>query len=279
MAKFFYDCEFLEGKQKEKFPMSLFRNETKPTIDLISIGIVTDLIEDENGVTKEKSYYAISKEFNIDEAWNRYDLVLNLNESSPFEPKHDKVYWIRENVLIPIFYELANEDFHNIHYKDFWTLRGELVTLEVFKNSGWARNLKWFKNLIEKYGKTNETIRNEVVSFIAENTETNEVRESVYAYDVAQMYAYFGAYDHVALMWIFGKMINRPKILPMYSFDLKQELDIKVRNAGNCITAVDFDKHLDCCKKSPNYPKQDNSHNALNDAKWNRDLYYFLKTL
>lgn len=31
---YYLDCEFLEGTQKEKFPISLFRKETKPTIDL-----------------------------------------------------------------------------------------------------------------------------------------------------------------------------------------------------------------------------------------------------
>ena len=58
--KYFIDTEFLEGTQKESFPTSLFRKNTPPTIDLISIGIV-----DENG----REYYAISKDFNLKEAW------------------------------------------------------------------------------------------------------------------------------------------------------------------------------------------------------------------
>jgi len=40
--KYFIDTEFLEGSQKERFPVSLFRKHTKPTIDLISIGIVAE---------------------------------------------------------------------------------------------------------------------------------------------------------------------------------------------------------------------------------------------
>ena len=55
---YFLDTEFLEGTQKTFF------GKTKPTIDLISIGIVC-----ENGNT----YYAISNEFNLKDAWNRYD--------------------------------------------------------------------------------------------------------------------------------------------------------------------------------------------------------------
>lgn len=57
--KYFIDTEFVEGCQK-----SLFR-KCKPTIDLISIGIVNE---------KGDTYYAISKDFNVKEAWNRYDI-------------------------------------------------------------------------------------------------------------------------------------------------------------------------------------------------------------
>ena len=51
--KYFLDTEFLEGTQKKWF------GQTKPTIDLISIGIVC-----EDG----REYYAISKDFNLKEA-------------------------------------------------------------------------------------------------------------------------------------------------------------------------------------------------------------------
>lgn len=39
---YYLDTEFLEGTQKEKFPISLLRKNTAPTIDLISIGIVSE---------------------------------------------------------------------------------------------------------------------------------------------------------------------------------------------------------------------------------------------
>jgi hypothetical protein len=39
--KYFYDCEFLEGKQ-DKTIFGIKYGETKPTIDLISIGIVCE---------------------------------------------------------------------------------------------------------------------------------------------------------------------------------------------------------------------------------------------
>lgn len=39
--KYFYDCEFLEGKQ-DKTILGFKYGKTKPTIDLISIGIVAE---------------------------------------------------------------------------------------------------------------------------------------------------------------------------------------------------------------------------------------------
>lgn len=40
--KYYIDTEFLEGTQKEGFLISLFRKEKKPTIDLISIGLISE---------------------------------------------------------------------------------------------------------------------------------------------------------------------------------------------------------------------------------------------
>ena len=60
MSRYFFDTEFLEGTQKTVF------GKTPPTIDLISIGIVSE---------EGREFYAVSKDFNLKDAWNRYDLV------------------------------------------------------------------------------------------------------------------------------------------------------------------------------------------------------------
>jgi hypothetical protein len=71
MNKIFLDTEFLEGKQKIRIPFTnISIGETKPIIDLISIGLVR-----EDG----SNYYAISKDFNLKEAWERHDVELNEN--------------------------------------------------------------------------------------------------------------------------------------------------------------------------------------------------------
>ena len=69
--KYFIDTEFIEGKPTESTSWLILKRRggglmfglPKPTIDLISIGIVC-----EDG----REYYAISKDFNLKEAWNRY---------------------------------------------------------------------------------------------------------------------------------------------------------------------------------------------------------------
>lgn len=74
-----------------------------------------------------------------------------------------------------------------------------------------------------------------------------------------EMWAYFGQYDWVAFCQIFGKMINLPKGLPKYCYDLKQ---------------------LRRQKGYPPVPKQTTTeHIAINDAAYNRDIYNFLRPL
>jgi hypothetical protein len=48
--KYFLDTEFLEGKQKEHFPLTFFRKETNPTIDLISIGNEHNALDDAKAI-------------------------------------------------------------------------------------------------------------------------------------------------------------------------------------------------------------------------------------
>ena len=133
--KYFLDTEFLEGTQKKFF------GKTKPTIDLISIGLVA-----EDG----REYYAISKDFNLKEAWNRNDL--DPNHKRNYKQKDN--YWIRENVLKPIWVEKCKNGF--TFEKSPMTPHG-IDSLFTYNN---------FKALLLKYGKTNKEIASEVFNFI-----------------------------------------------------------------------------------------------------------------
>lgn len=71
-----------------------------------------------------------------------------------------------------------------------------------------------------------------------------------------ELWAWYGAYDHVALCQLFGRMIDLPDGVPMFTNDLKQEA---VR-LGN-----------------PRMPRQaEGEHNALADARHNRLMHEFL---
>lgn len=257
--KYFIDTEFLEGSQDIRLPFNIKVGKTKPTIDLISIGIVA-----EDG----KEYYAISKDFNLREAWNRFqvneddDYVLdkNGNEVQP------KIYWIRDNVLKPIFNELTVMNGYDDEYSYF-----------TYNN---------FKYLIKKYGKTNNQIAEEIKDFIYRDhfTRISAERTQVLAYkdeSSIEFYAYYADYDWVAFCWLFGKMIDLPKGFPMYCKELKQELDETAIIYHSRVGTIkkDFNTTLNEIKSFDSYPKQTNKHNAIDDAKWNRALYKFLKTI
>lgn len=72
-------------------------------------------------------------------------------------------------------------------------------------------------------------------------------------------WAWYGAYDHVALCQLWGRMIDLPNRMPMFTSDIKQ-----------------FCKQLG----NPKMPKQpEGLHNALADARFNIVRYEYLQSL
>ena len=74
--------------------------------------------------------------------------------------------------------------------------------------------------------------------------------------DKPEFWGYYADYDWVIFCWIFGKMIDLPRDWPMYCNDLKQ-----------------LSKSLN----APKFPEPKDEHNALSDAKWNKEMYAYLK--
>ncbi len=267
--KYFIDTEFHEyHKQQKCFGIKI--GKPIPTIDLISIGIISE---------NNREYYAISKDFNVKDAWNSYQL--EINKSYPLGSKYNKVYWLRDNVLSHIFKDLVKEEdryikeafYHNVYIKQ--------KKLDF--------NLKNFTKLINKYGKTNKLIAEEVKEFIYINELGNKYKnypdKSVFTVDTdISFYGYYSDYDWVVFAQLFGKMIDLPKGFPMYCKDLKQMLDEKLSKIELPSRGVypmsnaSSNYKLKEIKTYSNYPKQENEHNALADAKWNKKLYEFIKT-
>jgi hypothetical protein len=250
---YYFDTEFIEGPQNKTI-LGLKYGQTKPTIDLISIGIVR-----EDKTSDNIEYYAISKDFNLKEAWNRFQMKEVYGDMRNRYPDGVKEYWIRKNVLLPIFIELW-------HKEDRICIVDEVFT---YKN---------LKRLIAKYGKSNETIAQEVKEFCTiptmDITEKDfiEGKEAIWTVSKPVFYAYYADYDWVVFCWLFGKMNDLPSGFPMYCRDLKQELDVireRVTHKGMPVILEDHYK----------YPKQTNEHNALADARWNLELHKFIKSL
>jgi hypothetical protein len=53
----------------------------------------------------------------------------------------------------------------------------------------------------------------------------NEVREFIRSVDEPELWADYGAYDHVVLCQLWGSMIDLPEGLPMFTRDLRQEIN------------------------------------------------------
>jgi hypothetical protein len=259
---YYLDTEFLEGTQTKRF-LGLPYGNTKPTIDLISIGLVSE---------DNREYYAISKDFNLKEAWNRYDIKEGVTKPKYMWDRKikedEKVYWIRENVLKPIFIELTYKEADE---------NNDLGYTNVF-------NFQTFKRLIERYGKTNQQIAKEIKDFVSpvknmlkyipdhlavpEQFKTN--------YSKPKFYGYYADFDWTVFAWLFGKMIDLPAGFPMYCIDLKQELDNKALLYFKDRT---LEQNISYIKNRYDYPKQTNEHNALADARWNKELHNFLNIL
>lgn len=76
-----------------------------------------------------------------------------------------------------------------------------------------------------------------------------------------ELWADYGAYDHVALCQLWGRMIDLPEGVPMWTHDLQQVIEAASRAA-----------YLDELGQSPMPEQPDGLHNALADARHARDL-------
>ncbi len=97
----------------------------------------------------------------------------------------------------------------------------------------------------EDYAWPHDTIRDKVHAFLTEGGVTPE------------LWAWYGAYDHVCLAQLWGTMSQMPRSVPFYTNDIKQ---------------------LHHQLGEPDLPIQSTTkHHALADAQWNRRAYETLR--
>lgn len=213
-------------------------------IDLIRIGIVDD---------KDNKFYAICSEYSYDDA--------------------DE--WVRKNVILPLYRKTVSGD---------------------------ARNHFTVSNFHKHFGRTKKEIMCDIILWIYRDTYENWMDSTEEFIDRGirfgwgtdvdhQFYAYYADYDWVLFCSIFGRMINLPYGFPMYCRDLKQMLDQKLETksiedytdipppayAGKQLRTLE--EKLAYVKGRKDYPYQTSEHDALDDARWNKRLFHFIKSL
>lgn len=232
---YYLDTEFIEDFiHGTHFPS--FRKYSLHYVDLISIGIVA-----EDG----REYYAVNKEFDLKHVWNKHDL--HLPDEMGDAPK--KVYWLRENVLRPIYQDLIKQ------------LSGDM------KLNGWSKYTQFTyrncRDIIQIFGKTKAEIAKEIQKFTADTVQLQHadmvgktIQEMNKKYPPT-FYGYYSDYDWVVFCSLFGRMLDLPKGYPMYCLDLKQDMHV-----------IGFTKEW-----KDKYVPGDNEHHALADARWNKKLH------
>lgn len=122
-------------------------------------------------------------------------------------------------------------------HKHTWLMENVVTSLP--RAHGDFRNhmpKSWLFNYLDPAVKRHKRIAADVAAFIQSTPEP-------------ELWAWYGAYDHVALAQLWGPMINLPEGIPMWTNDLRQEAE----RLGD-----------------PLLPEQpDGVHNALADARHN----------
>jgi len=263
MSKYFISTQYNEYIKQQKC-LGIKIGKAIPTIDMISIGIVGKDYEYAKAlrggspskpktIFKHKEYYAISKDFNIKDAWNNYRITGIAH----------KEYWIRDNILKPIFEEIMELSLGDKvgSYPDNWF------------------NLKDFTKLIKLYGKTKEQIVAEIIQFTIQTHKLDDPNwNKSIDVDYPVFYGYNSAYDWVVLRQLFGTKNNLPIGFPKDYINLKQLLDEKAESLTK-LQIHSYHNGLEKLKDNIKYPKLSNEHNALSKAKWNKKLYKFIKQL
>jgi hypothetical protein len=132
-------------------------------------------------------------------------------------------------------------------YQNEWLRKNVIPHLPVKMFKGqleWDHDHEDIKKVFFNHGHFG--IREQVKNFISSTPQP-------------ELWGYYSAYDHVVYAQLFGRMIDLPEGFPMFTHDLKQEM---VR-LGN-----------------PWVPEQlEGAHNALADARWNKETYEYLQRL
>lgn len=216
--KHFYDLEFLEDGR---------------TVELISIGIVSD---------DGSEYYAVNSDIQTDEALHR-----RISE-------HD---WLCRNVIphLPLADDRAVAEQLK---KAAMSKRTPYFEPSTKQYTDDGTRLDWALDLTDGDVKPHWVIANEVREYFLNRLDHGMHDPEMDNTGEVELWANYGAYDHVGLMQLWGPMIKRPPHLPMFTHDLQH---------------LAYDLGI----SEELFPKQEAAeHDALADARHNQLIWSFL---
>lgn len=176
------------------------------------------------------------------------------------------------------YYAVSNE--YNFKDADEWVRHNVINTL--FRQAPcYIKNMSSPVNIHKFIGKPNKEIAKDIIQFVCPYDDVKQYNEfdfddgmKRYLLDnPPKFYGYYADYDWVLFCSLFGRMIDLPKGFPMFCRDLKQDID----EFSNKIYKEKG--HVPVIQNIEGYPINVNEHNALYDARWNRDLHGFLSSL
>lgn len=145
--------------------------------------------------------------------------------------------------------------------REYYAVTDDLDTIDRGFHHNWLRNnVMVYLPFVETNGEYDSNPDHKDYSAIKSGKQIGQdIRKFILPDPQPQLWAYFAAYDHVVLSQLFGKMIDLPVGMPMWTHDLMQEIE-------RC--------------KNPEVPRQlEGAHNALSDARWNKSTYDYLQSL
>lgn len=137
-------------------------------------------------------------------------------------------------------------------------LEPEFITDYDYVN--FSNENEFFPSIVDNpLWKTNKQIKQDILEFFGFKFEWTDWGSDMLTTDNnIQVYGYYADYDWVLFCSLFGTMMELPKGMPHYCRDLKQMMD---------------ERQLTTIWKNKNYPDPVGEHNALIDARWNKQLY------
>lgn len=148
--------------------------------------------------------------------------------------------------------------------REFYAISSEFDTRRVAQNDWLMNNVMSsidYAQFITYDGHGFPAVRDIYVTDRAAMTKEEIAREIMgfVGWDHSpEFWAWYSAYDHVCLAQLFGKMIDLPKMIPMFTNDIRTLVQL----AG---------------LQPSDLPRQpEGLHNALADARWNKVRYDYL---